>query len=72
VPNADSPDKHDFDQVNHPGAAALIGYILVADELASAVFAEVMLFAVAFFPFRDMVGIWQRGHEISMVIGIIS
>jgi hypothetical protein len=29
---------------------ALIGYILVADELASAVFTEVILFAVAFFP----------------------
>jgi hypothetical protein len=60
-PNADSPDKHDFDQVNHSGAAALIDYVLVADELAAAVFAEVILFAVAFFPFRTMVGLWQRG-----------
>jgi hypothetical protein len=39
VPDSNSPDKHDFDQVNHPGAAALVGYVLVADKLASAIFA---------------------------------
>jgi hypothetical protein len=34
---------------------------MAADKLMSTVLAEVILFAVAFFPFRDMPGLWQRG-----------
>jgi hypothetical protein len=56
--DTDSPDEHEGD---YPGAAALIGYVLVADELASAMGAEVILFAVAFFRFGLWWGSGNRG-----------
>jgi hypothetical protein len=34
----------------------VVGYVLVADKLASAVFTEVILFALAFFPVSGYVG----------------
>jgi hypothetical protein len=47
VPYANSPDQHDFDQVDHPAVVTRVGYVLVADELASALRAEVILFAIS-------------------------
>jgi hypothetical protein len=71
VLNADSSDKHDFDKAGYPWEAAPVGKVMVADKLPSAVLAAVILCAVAFFPFRDTLGLWQRGHVISMLISII-
>jgi hypothetical protein len=39
--------------------ASLTGYFMAADELASIVFAAVILFAIAFFPFLDY---WGSGN----------
>jgi hypothetical protein len=60
VLNAGSPNGHDFNEGNYPWEAVPAGHLMAADELAAAVFAEVILCAVVFFPFRDMLGLWQR------------
>jgi hypothetical protein len=44
---------------------------MTADELTSTLGTEVILFAIAFFPFLDIVGGWQWGHVIAMVIDMI-
>jgi hypothetical protein len=44
---------------------------MAADELTTALGAEVILFAVVFFPFRDMLGLWKWRHLISIVVNII-
>jgi hypothetical protein len=40
VPYANSPDKHDFDQVDYNEKASVAGYFMAADELATTVFTE--------------------------------
>jgi hypothetical protein len=60
---ADSPDKHDFDRLNAPGKASPICHFMTADELISALGAEVILFTVAFFPVSD--------YRMAMAMGIL-
>jgi hypothetical protein len=72
VPYAHSPDEHAVDQVAYPGKASPVSHLVVADKRASAVFTEIILFVLVLFPFWDMVGLWQWGHLMSMVIVIIS
>jgi hypothetical protein len=45
---------------------------MTADELTSTLGTEEILFAVAFFPFLDIFGLWQSGHLIAMVIDMVS
>jgi hypothetical protein len=45
---------------------------MVADEVTSTLGTEDILFAIAFFLFLDIVGLWQWGHLIAMVIDMIS
>jgi hypothetical protein len=46
---------------------------MITYELTVAILAEVILFTlVLFFPFLVMLGLWQRGHLMSMVMSIIS
>jgi hypothetical protein len=71
IPYANSPDKHDFDHPDDPGKASLISHFTATGELTSALGAEVILFAVVFFPFRVMLGLWQWGHLISIVVNTI-
>jgi hypothetical protein len=58
VPYTNSPDKHDFDHPDEPGKASLISHFMAADELTTALGTPVILFAVVFFPFWDMLGLW--------------
>jgi hypothetical protein len=44
---------------------------MITYELTAAIFAEVILLPLFFFPFPVMLGLWQGGHLISMVICII-
>jgi hypothetical protein len=53
IPCADSPYQHDFYQIDYAGTASLIGFFMIADKLASAVFTEIILGTVAFFPVSD-------------------
>jgi hypothetical protein len=52
--------------------ACLAGYFMAADELTSTLGTEEILFAITFFPFLDILGLWQWGHLVSMVIDMIS
>jgi hypothetical protein len=58
VPYTNSPDKHDFDHLNDSGKASPISRFMAAGELTTASGAEVILFAVVFFPLRAMLGLW--------------
>jgi hypothetical protein len=64
VLNAGSPDEHNFDQGFYPWEAAPAGHLMAADELATAVFAEVVLRTVAFFPVPGYAGAMTTGHVI--------
>jgi hypothetical protein len=46
-------------------------HFMVADELAVTVGTQIILFTIAFFPLRVMVGLWQWGQVISMGVSII-
>jgi hypothetical protein len=50
VPYANSPDRHDFYHVFNPRERSPIGTFMVAYKLTAAIFAEVILFSLVFFP----------------------
>jgi hypothetical protein len=48
VPDADSPYKHGFYQAGYPWEASPVGYVMVADKLVPAVFAEIILYRTGY------------------------
>jgi hypothetical protein len=49
VPNADSPYQHDFYQIGYTGEASPVGFFMIRDKLAPAVFTEIIPGAACFF-----------------------
>jgi hypothetical protein len=61
VPNADSPYQHDFYEFGYTGEASPVGFFMIRDKLAPAVFTEIILRAVVFFPVSDYVSAMALG-----------
>jgi hypothetical protein len=53
VPDAGAPYQHDFYEFGYTGEASPVSFFMVRNKLSSAVFAEIILGAVAFFPISD-------------------
>jgi hypothetical protein len=52
-PYADSSYRHDFYEFSYTGEASPVGFFMLTDKLTSAVFTEIILGAVAYFPVSD-------------------
>jgi hypothetical protein len=54
-PYADSSYRHDFYEFGHTGEVSPVGFFMITDKLATAVFTEIILGAVAYFPVSDYI-----------------
>jgi hypothetical protein len=52
-PYADSSYRHDFYEFGYTGEASPVDFFMLTDKLATAVFTEILLMAVVYFPVSD-------------------